>query len=336
MKKNLSCLILSVLSIVLITLQPAEAGFLHKTAVPKSNDAQYIQKSEKEIKDILNKQVELSNKKDWETMQKYYAPDYRNSDSFDKSTTFAIIKENYEIYEDLKVSLKINNIDVKGGFAVADVLEQASKDNLQRDDIEYKGKLNAEARTLYYFENINGKWLITAEYSIYESNIITFGEAEFAGVKLEVPMFVPAGKQYNAVLKINNLPNTAVIMGSITKSDAVYPIVEEDDSIDSYRIFEDTVLERILVANNDNINEYVSGTLGITRSKPLPNGDFKLYLSGLALVMNKVNVIPQNNKYTPYKNTENKTGNINLKSGIEPEDILPNDNFVKESESADD
>ena len=336
MKRFLIYLILSVLVMSIIEVAPAQAGLSGKKDLSQNSEVQYVQKSEKEIKNILLKQVELSNKQDWETMQSYYAPDYRNSDAFDKNTTFAIIRENYTIYDDLKISLKINSIDVKGKFAVADVNEFATKDNLKRDDIEYKGKLNAKARTVYYFENINGKWLITSEYSVYENNIITFGETDYSGVVLEIPMSVPAGEQYTATLKIDNLPNTAVVMGSITKSDAIYPIPVEDDSDDSYRIFEDTKLERILYANKDNINEYVSGTLGITRSKPLPNGDFKLYLSGLALVMGKVNVIPQNNRYTPYQTNETETSEKFLKTNIEPDDILPDDNYVKERESVDD
>ena len=152
-------------------------------------------------------------------------------------------------------------------------------------------------------------------------------------------MVVPAGEQYSAELKINNLPGTAVVMGSITNSLATYPIPEEDDSNDPYRIFEDTSLERIFFANRDNINEYVAGTFGITRSKPVPNGDIKLYMSGLAFIMTKVNVIPENTKYIPEKNivevVQRQLEDIEQCS-IEPDDILPNDEFVKESAGVDD
>lgn len=333
MKKRIfSAVVIS--SILLLTALTPAMG-----ASSKNKCSADICKAEKEIRNVLNKQVELSDKRDLAGLRAFYSTDYRNSDAFDRDTTFALVKENFEIYPDLKISLKINNIDVQGKYAVANVTEYASKDDLKRDDIDYKGKLRAEAKTLYYLENINGKWLITSEHSLYEKNMITFGEAEYAGIELEIPMSVPAGKEYDAVLKINNLPQTAVVMGSITKSDAVYPIPEEDDTNDPYRIFEDTALERILIANRDNINEYVSGTIGITRSKPLPNGDYKLYLSGLAFVMGKVNVIPENTKYTPAKIvdeiSEQQVENSENAS-VDPEDILPNDDYIKESESVDD
>ena len=300
---------------------------------------QYTQRAEKDIRNLLLKQVELSNKNNIKELENFYAEDYRNSDAFDKHTTFALIKDNYKIYPDLKVSAKINSVEVNGKYAVADVYEFASKNNIKRDDIEYKGKLKAEGRTLYYLENRNGKWLITSEQSIYEKNSVIFGEAEYADVKLITPMIVPAGEQYSAELKINNLPGTAVVMGSITNSLATYPIPEEDDSNDPYRIFEDTSLERIFFANKDNINEYVAGTLGITRSKPVPNGDVKLYMSGLAFVMTKISVIPENKNYIPEQNiveVVNKQLEDVIQDSIEPDDILPNDNFVKESAGAND
>lgn len=326
--------ILSVLIISALTLPEAQAG---KNSTESYK--QYKARAEKDIRNILIKQVELSDKKDFEKLQTFYSEDYRNSDAFDKNTTFALVRDNFEIYPDLKISVKINNVDINGKYAVADVLEYAQKNGLERDDIESKGKLRAEARTLYYLENINGKWLITAEQSIYENNIVTFGEAEHADLKLIAPMIVPAGSQYNAEMKINNLPKSALVMGSISKSEAVYPVPQEEDNPDDYRVFEETSLERIFTANKDNIDEYISGTLGITRSKPLPNGDFKLYISGVAFIMTKVNVIPENTKYIPEKNivtVVNKQIGKDENTQIEPDDILPNDDFVKESEKTDD
>ena len=335
MKKVIYFILLSALSLSVVFAVNTEAQARSCTESYK----QYTQRAEKDIKNLLMKQVELSNKNDIKALENFYAEDYRNSDAFDKTTTFALIKDNYKIYPDLKVSLKINNIEVNGKYAVADVYEYASKNNIKRDDIDYKGKLKAEGRTLYYLENRNGKWLITSEQSIYEKNSVTFGEADYADVKLITPMIVSAGEQYSAELKINNLPGTAVVMGSITTTPATYPIPEEDDTNDPYRVFEDTSLERIFFANRDNINEYVAGTLGITRSKPVPNGDIKLYMSGLAFLMTKVNVIPENTKYIPEKNivevVQRQLEDIEQDS-IEPDDILPNDEFVKESAGVND
>ena len=335
MKKVIYFILLSALSLSVVFVSDIEAQARNCTETYK----QYTQRAEKDIRNLLMKQADLSNKNKIKELEDFYAEDYRNSDAFDKNTTFALIKDNYKMYPDLKVSLKVNNVEVNGKYAVADVYEFASKNNIQRDDIDYKGKLRAEGRTLYYLENRNGKWVITSEQSIYEKNSVTFGEADYADVKLVAPMIVPAGEQYSAELKINNLPGTAVVMGSITTTQATYPVPEGDDSNDPYRVFEDTSLERIFFANKDNIHEYVAGTLGITRSKPVPNGDIKLYMSGLAFLMTKVTVIPMNTKYIPEKNiveVVNRQLEDVIQDSIEPDDILPNDDFIKESAGGND
>ena len=114
-------------------------------------------------------------------------------------------------------------------------------------------------------------------------------------------MIVGAGESYSSTLSINNLPRQALVMGAITQSPAVFPLKEDEES---YRVLEDVELERIFTANKDNINEYNIASIGITRGQPIPDGAVKLYMSGLAFMMTRVNVIPENKFFQPADNDD--------------------------------
>ncbi len=255
-----------------------------------------LKATEKIIKNYFELQTLYSNAKDYEKLKDFYAENYRNSDAFDKNTTFKIIKENYDIYPNLKMTTQINSIDINGKYATVDVYEYAQADDIKREDITLKGSLEAFAHTIYYLEKYADKWLITSEHAIEENNSVVFGEAQYLDIKLSAPQVVAAGDTYTATLEVNNLPRKGVLMGSISQTPAVYPINEEEDD-DAYRIFDDTNLERIFTANKNNINEYNIASIGLARSQPIPTGGVKFYLSGLAFVMTRVNVIPENKFY---------------------------------------
>ena len=284
-----------------ICAESAHAGII---STWKENAAvrKELKNTEKEIKACFELQIKYSNEHNWDKLKEFYADKYRNSDAFDKNTTFKIIKENYETYPDLKMALQINMLDVNGDFATVDVYEYAEAHDIKRDDLEdLTGNLEAFAHTIYFLEKIDGKWLITAEQAIEENNSIIFGEAKYLDLKLTAPMIVGAGESYSSTLSINNLPRQALVMGAITQSPAVFPLKEDEES---YRVLEDVELERIFTANKDNINEYNIASIGITRGQPIPDGAVKLYMSGLAFMMTRVNVIPENKFFRPADNDD--------------------------------
>lgn len=294
MKKVLFLIIIG----LALNVQTAQAGMI-STWKGNNQIRKELKVTEKTIKNCFALQTLYSNNHDYEKLKEFYAENYRNSDAFDKNTTFQIIKENYELYPDLKMTTKINKLDINGKYATVDVYEYAEAKNLKREEIELTGNLEAFAHTIYFLENFNGKWLITAEHAIEENNSIIFGEAQYLDLKLTAPFVIPAGESYSSTLIMNNLPRQALVMGSITQSPAIFPLKEEDD--DSYRVFEDTELERMFIANKNNINEYNIASIAITRGQPRPTGGVKLYMSGLAFLMTRVNVIPENTQYERVK-----------------------------------
>ncbi len=301
MKKFLSLIAIGFI-VAGVSAPSAQAGFIAdwkaSSAIKKE-----LKNTEKEIKSCFELQTKYSNAHEYEKLKDFYAEKYRNSDAFDKNTTFAIIKENYNLYPDLKMATSVNMLNVNGNYASVDVYEYAEAHDIKREELQHSGNLEAFAHTIYYLEKIGGKWLIIAEQAIEESNAIVFGEAQYLNINLSAPMIVPAGESYTSTLEINNLPRKALLLGSISQSDATFPLVEEDDT-DSLRVLEDTKLERVFTANKNNVNEYNIASIGITRGQPIPNGSVKLYLSGLAFMMTRVNVIPENALYT--RTTDNE------------------------------
>lgn len=300
MMKKLVLLLIVGLLLNIGTIPVAKAGIIDdwKTTTTEKKE---LRKIEKEIKNTFALQTLYSNNKEYEKLKDFYAENYRNSDAFDKNTTFKIIKENYELYPDLKMATEINMININGDYATVDVFEYAQAHDIKRDDIDLKGDLEAFAHTVYYLQKIRGKWLITSEHAIEENNTVVFGEAKYLDLKLTAPMVVPAGETYSSVLEVSNLPRKGLLMGSITQSMAIFPLKEEDD-VNAYRVFDDTILERIFTANKKNINEYNIASIGLTRGQPIPNGGVKFYLSGLAFLMTRVNVIPENDLYQKAEN----------------------------------
>ena len=280
--------------LILSCAEKAQAGLISEWKVNNANKKE-LRLTEKIIRNCFEQQLFYTNTQKYDELKQFYSEKYRNADAFDKKTTFNIIKENYELYPNLVISMDINNITVSGNYATVDVFEYAEAKDIKRDDVDLKGNLEAFAHTMYYLEKVNDKWLIVAEQAIEETNSFVFGEAQYLDLKLIAPRIIGAGEEYSSKLEINNLPRKALVMGSITQTPATYPLEEEEQ--ENFRVIEDLSLERIFVANKQNTNEYNIASIGITRGLPIPNGNVKLYLSGLAFVMTRVNVVPENTLY---------------------------------------
>ena len=54
---------------------------------------------------------------------------------------------------------------------------------------------------------------------------------------------------------------------------------------------EDNILERIFTSNNDNVNEYIVASIGLTKTSLTPSS-LNLSLMGFGYTIRRVNVIP--------------------------------------------
>lgn len=274
------------------TIAPANAGFMEARRA-KIEKNRSLNQQALEISRFFEKQTKLSNQKDYEALYKMYSPKYVNSDGFNKEIYFKLVKDTWESYKDIAYASKIRSIDIKGNYATVDMLEVAVATTSGMEEvIDAPGELTSLAKSTYFLEKIGDKWLITSEYIAQERTFLKFGEARYLDIDLIAPEIVNAGTDYTASLEAD-LPMDTVAVASIGREKIVYP---ENKSEDVFRKIPDSnVLERVFTANKDNINEYAIASMGITRAKAIDDENVKVYMSGLAFLMTRVNVIPINN-----------------------------------------
>ena len=118
-----------------------------------------------------------------------------------------------------------------------------------------------------------------------------YGDAKFMNIEIQAPTQVLSGETYTATVKVDADEDTFVV-GSIDHDMVTYPPSTPKSAL---RVLPKTqVLERYLKANTSNANEYTVASLAISRAKNSGRSGMKIYMSGLACVMRRINVIPNN------------------------------------------
>ena len=245
----------------------------------------------KDIRTVIELQDSLANKQDIEGIEKLYSDNFINSDGFDKNSYIRMIKETWETYPDISYFTEINHIEFSDNYATVFVNETAFATSQEGiGEYETVGELYSTAKCVYYLEKQGNSWLINSERVIEETSSLKYGDARYMDIKLEVPKQIGSNKAYTATLKVN-ATEPAIIVGSITREKIVYPQTKSEDS---FRKISDNVLERVFTSNSDNVNEYAMASIGITHAHRQDETSIKVYMSGMAFIMTRVNVIPEN------------------------------------------
>ena len=113
-----------------------------------------------------------------------------------------------------------------------------------------------------------------------------YGDAKGLDVKLTVPELIDANTDYTASLEFLP-PNETLAIASIASDKVEYP---QKPTEEIFRpLPEDNILERILTSNNENADEYVVASIGLTKSK-VTDASLKLSLTGFGYTIKRVNV----------------------------------------------
>jgi len=278
--------LLLVLIVIMLIPAPAQAGFWanHKA---KAAQARQVKADYNEIKAVLDKQLVLSNKYDLDGLAALYSDEFVNCDGFNKEVYFKLVKDTWDTYKNIAYTSRIDNIYYDGDYAQAQVFETAKATTTDVEEgLSGYGELVSAADCIYYLKKAGQKWLITSENVINEKSLLRYGDARYMDVDMTAPAMVSAGKPYTASLKLN-VPENTMAVASISSSRVEYPQVKSEDAF--RQMPDDSDLERILTANKGNVNEYAVGAIGIAKS----DGQ-KIYLAGLAFILSRVNVIPEN------------------------------------------
>jgi len=301
--KKISVLLILALLTGLTTQLPTNAGIIsnYKARIEQNK---ILKSTHKEIKDLLLLQDKLANAHDLDSLKKLYSKNYVNSDGFDIDVAFKMIEETWKTYPDISYTTKINNIEFSENYATALVEETAFAAPTETiGDYKTVGELYSKSKCVYHLEKNGQNWQISSERVIDEVSTLKFGEARYINIELNSPKQIGSGKQYTTTLKVD-APKDVTMVGSISKKGISYPTEENEDV---YRKISDNTLERVFIANKENINESIAAAVGFTHAENYDESKIRVYLSGLAFIMTRVNVIPEN-KYIKLegKNEQNK------------------------------
>ncbi len=244
---------------------------------------------QKELKFVIENQIRASNKYDFEGIAKLYSPDFINSDGFGAQVYSKLVKDTWKVYPDIVYTAQIKKISGNEKYARMEVYETASAVT------ESSAELFSEANCVYFLKKTGENWLITAEQVVDEKSFLRYGDAKDIEMDLVAPALIDAGRAYTATLNVD-VPQGTKVIASIANSRIMYPQVKPKDV---FRMLpEDNVLERMFVANNDGVNEYAVASVGVVKS------DDNAKTAGLAFIMTRVNVVPENKFVKPEEEDE--------------------------------
>ena len=172
------------------------------------------------------------------------------------------------------------------------------------DTIDAYGELSSTANSMYYLQKAGSQWVIFAEQVLDEKSQLRYGDARFVKMDLNAPKIVHAGDEYSASLNIQ-LDDDETAVASIDTQEIIHPIGKPEETFRN--LSSQNQLERLFKANSKNINEYVTASIGIAKAEPYDEQYSKVYVSGIAFLMTRINVIPANKFITLEEDNAPKT-----------------------------
>lgn len=305
MKKKLSVLLITALLFSIALTLPGQANILttQKARIEQNriNRATY-----NDIKKVIDQQSVYTNKYDLKGLATLYAKDFVNSDGFNKDVYFKLIEETWKTYPDITYKTEIKNIEFSDNYATVFTNEVAIATSQEEiGDLTAIGELYSTSQCVYYLEKQGAKWLINSEKIIEETSTLKYGDARYINIELNAPKQIGANKDYTTTLKVD-APKDSVVIASINKENIVYPQTKSDDAF--RKMPDDNILERVFLSNKDNVNEYAVASIGITRAENYTDNQIRVYMGGLAFIMTRINVIPEN-KFIKLEDKKESTEN---------------------------
>ncbi len=242
----------------------------------------------KAIKNILKSQIQAANKYSYPDFIKYFDFGYINSDGFGLDIYSKLVEDTWAAYSNIQYAQKVKNITVNGKDAIAEVIETA---NAQiESQYNLRGNLKSIANNVYFLKKTTNGWRIVSDIILTEDTYLAFGEMADHAPVLNIPYQIGANSNYTASLEYTPPKNTIAI-ASINQEKVSYP---QETSKENYRkLPDDGILERFFTSNADGVNEYIVASIGLTRPE-FENKDLQINVTGVAYVIKRINVIPEN------------------------------------------
>lgn len=247
-------------------------------------------KQEFQIKRLFATQIKSAHNENFEKFISTFDENYLNSDGFNLSTYSELVKEIWKTYDNVKYKITINNIEIDNDKAVVKANEHAYAEIPFSK--KYQGELKSETECVYYLKKINGKWKVSSDEILDETTSILYGEAKDLEIKLTVPNNVEPNFEYTVSLEFNPQRDRFAI-ASIAADKVEYPQTPPKEVFRTMP--EDNILERLFISNDENANEYVVATIGLTKTT-IEDLSINLSFTGFGYVVKRVNVIEKQEK----------------------------------------
>lgn len=249
-------------------------------------------KEQKEVIDFFYNIIDLSNKKDLYSLKSLYSTTYISGDGLSKENIFNMINDTWKTFPDLIYTTNILKVDIQGDYASIESIDTAFTDKTNSSEFTNDcGSLISKSHGMLYLRKFGKGWKVLSDKVLSEETSIKYGSAKAIDLSLIVPSQISAGDEYTVSLNAA-IPPGMVAVGSIVREPIVYPSVKTDDLFRQI-VPETNLLERVLKANSENLNELATASVGFTESTEDKFGNPDVKLSGLAVITRRVNVIPK-------------------------------------------
>ena len=249
----------------------------------------------KETIKITEKLRKLSDKNDIEGIKKYYSDNYKSHDGYNKDQIMEIFETARKLYPSSKTKETIKKVDVEGDLIKIYIDEiSTTKFTVKGEDASYtekgkiKGKMVSLADYSMTYKKENNSWVVIADEIFSESTDIRYGEAMDVEFKMEAPETIKPKEEFTVKTTLV-VPEDRVAVGSIGHDKIVYPV---EKYWDPYRAIDSTgILERVMIANDKNLNEYANATYAFIKSADKKSkSKYKAVISGMGFYVQRINM----------------------------------------------
>lgn len=243
-----------------------------------------------EIKTFLKKHDKAMQSHNIQNIKEFYSDDYKNSDGFDLDDLTSMLEKTHDAYGNIKYKTKINNITAFDNWALVQMSDKSCAKVYPDNNKKNKSKMGVlEGMSSYvvYLKNTNEGWKIISDEILMEETTLKYGIANKINMNLATPVFVQNGQEYDLSLKIDK-PEDIIALASITREEVVYPPL---DTKEKFRKFPaEGELERLVKANDKNLDEYAIASIGFTKiSYNEQESKARIEVLGMAYLMKRIN-----------------------------------------------
>lgn len=248
-------------------------------------------RNKKEVYSIIKKHTKAIQKNNIEKLETFYHKDYISTDGFNIDDLIAMLNQTRSIYKHMKYKTKINNITAYDNWALVQLSDKTKAIIFPDKEEKLKektGLLEGSSTWNLYLKKENNSWKIISEDILIEETSLRYGIAKKIDMNLITPVFIKSGEEYDISLKIKK-PKNIIALASIANEEIVYPPQDFDDKF--RKLPEDGDLERLVKANDKNINEYGIASIGFTKfSINEEETRAKIEVLGMAHIMKRINI----------------------------------------------